>query len=147
MAVKHIPEGYHTITPYLIVEGADKLLEFIQNTFDGKVMVNMQDDKGRISHAELKIGDSMLMLAEASEQWKATKTLLYLYVENIDGTFQKALDGGATSVKEPKDEFYGDRSATVKDAFGNLWGIATHIEDVPEEEIQKRAQAYQQAAG
>lgn len=146
MAVKQIPEGYHTITPYLIVEGADKLLEFIENTFDGKVTVNMQDDKGRISHAELKIGDSMLMLAEASEQWKATKTLLYLYVENTDATFQKALDGGATSVKAPKDEFYGDRSATVKDAFGNLWGIATHIEDVPEEEIQKRAQAYQQAA-
>ena len=140
-------EGYRTITPYLIVDGADKLLEFIENTFDCKVTGKMQDDKGRIAHAELKIGDSMLMLAEASEEWKATNTLLYLYVENTDATYQKALDAGAASVKEPQDQFYGDRSATVQDAFGNLWSIATHIEDVSDEEVRKRAEDYLQAAG
>lgn len=142
MAVKPIPEGYHTITPCLIVEGANKLIEFVENTFEGKVSTKMQNDNGIIAHAELKIGDSMLMLAEATEEWKATKTLLYLYVENADATFQKALDAGATSVKEPADQFYGDRSATVKDAFGNLWSIATHIEDVADEEVRKRAEAY-----
>ena len=147
MATKLIPEGYHTITPYLVVEGADKLLEFIEKTFDGKVTTKMQDDKGRIAHAELKIGDSMLMLAEASEEWGATKTLLYLYVGDTDATYQKALDAGAASVKAPADQFYGDRSATVQDTFGNLWSIATHFEDVSEDEVRKRAQDYLQAAG
>ncbi len=138
MSVKPVPDGYHTITPYLIVEEADKLIEFIQEVFNGQVLFKMQDDAGRINHAEIKIGDSIMMLAETSEEWKPTKTLLHLYVEDIDATYQKALDTGAISVKEPKNEFYGDRIAWVKDSFGNFWGIATHIEDVSEEEIKRR---------
>ena len=147
MAVKQIPEGYHTVTPYLIVEGADKLIEFIENVFEGSVKFKMQGDDGRINHAEMKIGDSVLMLAEAGAEWKPTNTLLYLYVEDVDAIYHKALDAGAVSVKEPKDQFYGDRNATVKDVFGNFWGVATHVEEVPEEEFLKREeQARQQAA-
>lgn len=138
MSIKPIPDGYHTITPYLIVEDADKLIEFIENAFEGKLIFKMQNDEGRISHAEIKIGDSMMMLSEASEEWKATHTLMHLYVEDIDATYRKALEAGAVSVKEPKDEFYGDRIASVKDSSGNFWGIATHIEDVSEEEIKIR---------
>jgi PhnB protein len=141
MAVKPIPEGYHTITPYLIVEDADKLVEFIEQVFDGKLFFKMQNDSGRISHGEMKIGDSMLMLAEASEEWKATRTMLHLYVEDADAVYQKALKTGANSIKEPQDQFYGDRNASVQDSFGNIWGIATHIEDVSEEEIAKRISA------
>jgi PhnB protein len=147
MTVKPIPEGYHTITPYLIVEGAGKLIEFIENVFEGKVTTKIQDDSGRINHAEMKVGDSMLMLAEASEEWKPTKTMLHLYVEAVDETYQKALDAGAESVKEPNDQFYGDRNSSVKDAFGNIWGISTHIEDVSDEEIERRLEAFRQAAG
>ena len=141
MPVKPIPDGYHTITPYLIVEDADKLVEFVEKTFDGELLFKMQNDAGTITHAEMKIGDSMLMLSEASEEWKPTKTTLYLYVADTDATYQKALEAGATSVKEPKDQFYGDRSAGVQDSFGNFWGIATHIEDVSEEELAQRASA------
>lgn len=147
MAVKPIPEGYHTITPYLIVEGADKLIEFIEKVFGGKVTTKVQDDTGRINHAEMKVGDSMLMLAEAGAEWKPTKTMLHLYVEAADETYQKALDAGAEMVREPVDQFYGDRNATVKDAFGNIWGISTHIEDVSDEEIERRLEAFRQAAG
>lgn len=147
MAVKPIPDGYHTITPYLVVEEADKLIEFVEKVFGGEVTFKMQDEDGKIGHAEMQIGDSKLMLAEAGEEWNPTTSLLHLYVENVDETYQKALDAGADSVKEPKDQFYGDRSASVKDAFGNFWGIARHIEDVSEEEMVKRIQAQHQAAG
>ena len=141
MSVKPIPDGYHSITPYLIVEGAHKLLEFIEKAFDGQILLKMQNNEGKIAHAEIKIGDSIMMLSEASEEWKPTQTMLHLYVEDIDATYQKALAAGAVSVKEPKDEFYGDRMASVKDPLGNLWGIATHIEDVSEEEIKRRVSA------
>ncbi len=149
MSVKPIPDGYHTITPYMIVEDADKLIEFIEKTFNGQILFKMQNDKGRINHAEMKIGDSMMMLSEASEEWKPTQTLLHLYVEDIDATYQKALEAGAVSVKEPKNEFYGDRIASVKDPLGNFWGIATHIEDVSEEEIKRRvsSEAIEKSAG
>ncbi len=90
MAVKPIPEGYHTITPYLIVEDADKLVEFIEKVFDGKLLFKMENDDGKISHGEFKIGDSMLMFAEASEEWKPTRTMLHLYVEDADTVYQKA---------------------------------------------------------
>ena len=141
MSVKSIPDGYHTITPYLIVEDADKLVEFVEKIFDGELLFKMQNDKGRITHAEMKIGDSMMMLAEASEEWKPLQTMLHLYVENIDATYQKALESGAITVKEPKDEFYGDRAGCVQDSFGNFWAIATHIEDVSEAEMAERANA------
>lgn len=141
MAVKPIPEGYHTITPYLIVENADKIVEFIEQVFDGKLLFKMETADGKISHGEFKIGDSMLMFAEASDEWKATRTMLHLYVEDTDAVYQKALDAGAVSIKEPQDQFYGDRNSSVQDSFGNIWGIATHIEDVSEEEMAKRISA------
>jgi len=139
MSVKAIPDGYHTITPYLIVEDAKKLIEFLEKTFDAKMAFVMKDDNGRINHAEIKIGDSMLMFSEGCEEYKPTFTHLYLYVENVDSTYKKALEAGATTVSEPVDKFYGDRSASVKDSFGNFWGIATHVKDVTEEELRKGA--------
>jgi len=141
MSVKPIPEGYATITPYLIVEDADRLVEFVETIFDGKLLFQMRNEAGRISHGEMKIGNSMLMLSEASGEWKPTNTMLHLYVEDVDTVYKKALEAGAVSVKEPQDQFYGDRSGCVRDWFGNFWGIATHIEDVSEEEIQKRLSA------
>lgn len=146
MSVKPIPEGFHTITPYLVVEGADRLVEFIERVFDGKLLFKMETDEGKIGHGEIKIGDSILMFADASDEWEPTRALLHLYVEDADAVFKKALDAGAVSIKEPEDQFYGDRSASVRDAFGNIWGIATHIEDVSEEEIAKRLEAMKQKA-
>ena len=147
MAVKPIPDGYHSITPCLIVEGADKLLEFIENVFGGEIMLKMQSDEGKISHAEIKIGNSVVMVADAGEEWEAIRSWLYVYVEDTDAVYQKAVQAGAASVKEPEDQFYGDRSGGVRDVFGNYWGIATHIEDVSDAEIQKRIQAMHQTAG
>lgn len=147
MATKHIPEGYSTITPYLIVDGAEKLIEFIENVFDGTLVMKMQDESGKIGHAEMKVGDSMLMLADAGEEWKPTQVMLHLYVEDSDSIYQKALDAGAVSVKEPADQFYGDRNSAVKDAFGNFWGISTHVEDVSDEEIENRMKSSSQANG
>ena len=141
MSIKHIPEGYTTITPYLIVDGAEKLIEFIETVFDGEVVMKMPSENGKIAHAEVKIGNSMLMLADSGEEWKPTQAMLHSYVENTDEVFQKALDAGATSIKEPADQFYGDRSSAVKDAFGNFWGISTHLEEVSEEEMQRRMEA------
>ncbi len=141
MSVKPIPDGYTTITPYLVVEDANKAIEFIEKIFDGQLLFKLQNEAEKITHAEIKIGNSMLMLAEASEEWKPTRSMLHLYVEDIDATYQKALEAGATTVKEPKDEFYGDRAGCVQDNFGNFWGIATHIEDVSEEEMTRRASA------
>jgi PhnB protein len=141
MSVKPIPEGYTTITPYLIVEDADKLVEFVETIFGGQLVFKMKTDAGRISHGEMKVGNAMFMLSEASGEWKPTQTMLHLYVDDVDGTYKKAIAAGAVSVKEPQDQFYGDRSSCVQDSFGNFWGIATHIEDVSEEEINKRLSA------
>lgn len=141
MSVTYKPEGYHTITPYIIVENADELVEFIEKIFDGQLLFKMQNQDGRISHGEMTIGDSKLMLAEATEEWEPTQTMLHFYVEDIDTVYQKALDFGVVTVKEPKNEFYGDRIATVQDSFGNFWSIATHIEDVSNEEMERRMSA------
>lgn len=141
MSVKPIPDGYHSITPYLIVQEADKLLEFIEKVFGGQLLHKMQTDEGKIGHAEVKIGDSILMLSEACEEWKPTQTWLYLYVEDIDAIYQKAIEAGAISIKEPENQFYGDRRATIKDISGSFWGIATHVEDVSEEEMNRRMSA------
>ncbi len=125
----------------MIVEDADKLVEFIEQTFDGQLIFQMRTEAGRISHAEMKIGDSMLMLSEASEEWSAMPTMIHLYVSDTDTVYQKALASGAVSIKEPQDQFYGDRNASVKDSSGNIWGIATHIEDLSEAEMEQRMSA------
>jgi PhnB protein len=141
MGVNPIPEGYHSVTPYLIVEGAAELLDFVKSAFGAEERFRMPTPNGTIGHAEVKIGDSIVMVADGAEEWPVMPTFVYLYVDDCDATYQRALAAGATSVKEPEDQFYGDRNATVRDSVGNLWGIATHIEDVTEAEVAKRLEA------
>jgi uncharacterized glyoxalase superfamily protein PhnB len=142
MAVKPIPEGYHSVTPYLAVEGADKLLEFVKKAFDAvDAHECMRRPDGTIQHAKVRIGDSIVMLAEASGPWKPRPSTLYLYVNDADATYRRALEAGATSLQEPATHFYGDRSAGVQDPTGNFWWVATHVEDVPPEELKRRAAA------
>ena len=138
--VKPVPEGYHTITPYITVKGADKLIDFLKTAFGARERLRMPGPDGKIAHAELQIGDSVLMLGEASGQFPALPTQVYLYVEDCDKFYNQALAAGATSVRELEDQFYGDRNGTVKDAFGNIWSLATHVEDVSGEEVERRMQ-------
>lgn len=142
MPVKPIPDGYHTVTPVLTVHGAAKLIEFVKQAFDAKETFRMPGPDGSVMHAEMKIGDSMVMLGEATDEWKPMPATVALYVEDADAWYKRALRAGATSVREPADQFYGDRSAGVKDFAGNHWWIHTHIEDVPPEEMSKRAEVW-----
>ena len=142
MPVKPIPDGYHTITPYLIVSGCAKLIDFTKQAFDATEIERMQSPEGRIMHAEVRIGDSVIMMAEASDTFAPMPTSLYLYVADTDATYKKAMNAGATSTMEPANQFYGDRNAGVKDASGNMWWIATHVEDVPPDEMAKRAESF-----
>jgi len=141
MAVKPIPEGYHAVTPYLIARGADKLLDFVKNVFDAQETFRMPGPNGTIGHAEFRIGDSMLMISDGGEEHPPMPCSLYVYVDDVDATYKRALKAGAKSEKEPADQFYGDRTASVKDFAGNIWGIGKHIEDVDPEEMDRRAKA------
>jgi uncharacterized glyoxalase superfamily protein PhnB len=149
MAVKPIPEGHHTVTPYLVVTGAAKTIEFLKKAFGAEVAFEpMKRPDGLIMHAELKIGDSMVMLGDASERAEPTRSMLHLYVPNVDAVYQRAVAAGAASTMEPMDQFYGDRTSSVKDPAGNTWFIATHKEDVALPELKKRAEAmYKQHKG
>lgn len=138
MAVKPIPDDYPRVTPTLTVQGAGKLIDFIKQTFGAQERMRMPMPDGKIGHAELTIGDSLIMVADASEQWPATPGALHIYVEKCDDIYKKALSAGATSIMEPENMFYGDRSGAVQDQWGNRWSIATHVEDVSEEETMKR---------
>ncbi len=142
MAVKPIPDGYHTVTPYLVVEGVAKLIDFLKQAFEAKEINRHAQPDGTIMHAEVKIGDSIVMMGEARGEHKPMQTMLYLYVKDADAVYKRAVKAGATSVMEPTDQFYGDRSGGVKDLCGNQWWVATHKEDVSPEEMTKRAQAY-----
>ena len=139
MGVQPIPDGYHTVTPYLIVEGGQAVLDFIVKAFEGRLKSRMDKDDGTIGHAEVAIGDSLVMLGDAGERWPAMPAALHLYVEDCDATYRRALDAGAASVQEPEDQFYGDRMAGVRDGAGNMRWIATHVEAVDEEEMARRA--------
>jgi PhnB protein len=139
MAVKPIPDGYHAVTPYLIVDGAAKLIDFLKETFGATELFRMGAPGGKVGHAEVKIGDSNIMIADNSSEWASRPAMLYVYVSDIDETHKRALAAGATQVKEPANQFYGDRSSGVTDPFGNYWGIATHVEDVSPEELERRA--------
>jgi PhnB protein len=143
MATKSIPDGYHSITPSFCVDGAQEFISFIKEVFDAQERFKMEGPGGKIMHAELSIGDSTLMVGEAMPQWPAKSNSLYVYVDDVDATYERALKAGATSVRAPENAFYGDRNSSVQDSFGNLWGIATHIEDVPPDEMKKRAEAFQ----
>jgi uncharacterized glyoxalase superfamily protein PhnB len=140
-AARPIPDGYHSVTPYLMVVGADKLIEFTQRAFGAEELMRHSTPEGRVMHAEVKIGDSRIMLTEACGKWSPMPAMIYLYVDDADATYRAALEAGATSLQEPADQFYGDRSGAVKDASGNHWWIATHKEDVSLEEMQKRIEA------
>ncbi|UVM58322.1 VOC family protein [Pseudomonas sp. B21-012] len=148
MAVKPIPEGQHSITPYLGIKDAAKAIEFYKKAFGALEMFRLDGPDGRVGHAELKIGDSSLMLGDpcdqsgglvSSQSLNGTAVGLHLYVEDADATYAQALAAGASQVSEVKDQFYGDRSGTLKDPFGNLWFVSTHKEDLSVEEIRERA--------
>lgn len=142
MAVQPIPPGYHTLTPYIVVPDGEATIRFLREAFDAREHhPPHRDHRGRIVHCELKIGDSVLMLGEANEQHGAQPCGFVVYVPDTDATYRRALQAGAVSLREPADQFYGDRTAGVKDSAGNQWWISTHIEDVSPEEIDRRAAA------
>jgi PhnB protein len=142
MAVKPIPDGYHSLTPYLVVPDAAGLVEFLKRAFDGKEVTCMKRPDGTVGHAEVRLGDSLVMISQARGEWQPMPTALYFYVPDVDATYRRALQAGATSLMEPADQFYGDRNGGVKDPAGNSWWIATRKEDLSPEELQKRAQAH-----
>lgn len=141
--VRPIPEGMHTVTPFLVVNQAALLMDFIKKAFNGKVTGQMDGEDGKIMHANMTIGDTVIMIADANEKFGAVQSMLYLYVEDIDSVYQQALKAKGQSLREPIDEFYGDRSAGIKDPWGNQWWIATHVEDVSPEETRRRAEQFQ----
>ena len=144
MAVKPVPEGYHSVTPYLVVEDAGKLIEFMKDVFGAEETFRMGGET--IMHAEVRVGDSVIMLGDANAENPPHPAMIHLYTADADETYQKALSAGAKSIREPADQFYGDRSAGVEDPFGNHWWVATHIEDVPPDEMERRAAEAAQAA-
>jgi len=145
MAVNPIPEGYHTVTPYLIVPGAAEFIEFTKQAFAAQEKERFPRPDGKVMHAEVKIGDSIIMLSDSSAEFEPTRSSIHLYVDDVDATYKRAIEVGGESLREPQDQFYGDRSAGIKDRFGNQWWLATHIEDVSPDEIQKRQTAMAQA--
>lgn len=143
MSVKPIPDGYHAVTPYVMVRGADKVIEFLRKAFDAEMTHEpLKRADGAIMHAEVKIGDSRVMLAEESEQAKASAATFYLYVTDVDAAYERAVKAGGKTIMEPMDMFYGDRSGGVTDPSGNSWMVATHKEDVAMPELKKRTEAF-----
>jgi len=145
MAVDAVPEGFHTITPYLVAADAAGLILFLQASFAAEEVHRVTREDGSVMHAQLRIGSSMLMLGGATADWPPMAAGLYLYVEDADALYQRALSEGATTVMPPADQFWGDRMAGVRDAWDNVWWIATHIEDVAPDELSRRAAAAMQA--
>jgi PhnB protein len=147
MAVKPIPDGYHSVTPYLIVNGAARALDFYKQAFGATEMMRLADPNGRIGHAEIKIGDSPIMLADEFPEMGflgpqspgGSGVCIGLYVEDVDTCFNRAIAAGAKELRPVQNQFYGDRSGTLADPFGHVWTIGTHIEDLTPEEIQRRA--------
>jgi PhnB protein len=148
MATNPIPEGYH-ITPYLAVDGAAEAIEYYKEVFGAKERVRMDAPDGKIGHAELEIGGSIVMLSDTFPQFAAkspkqlggTSVSIFMYVEDVDAVVKKAVDAGATITMEVADQFWGDRFGNVEDPFGHVWSLATHVEDVPPEEMAERAKA------
>ena len=147
MAVKPIPDGYHTVTPYLVVPRVAEVIDFLKQAFGAEEMFRMPRPDGAIAHAEVRIGDSMVMMGEPMGDFQPMPAMIHLYVDDADAMYKLALEAGATSVREPTDQFYGDRSAGVKDPAGNQWWIATHKEDVAPDELARRAEAAMKQGG
>jgi PhnB protein len=146
--VKKIPDGYGTVTPYLIVDGAADAISFYKKAFNASERMSFSMPDGKIGHAELEIGNSLIMLADEFPDmgFKGPKAFggaavgMHVYVEDVDAVFKAAIAAGATETMPPKDQFYGDRMCQVIDPFGHKWSIATHVEDVSQEEMKKRMQ-------
>jgi PhnB protein len=147
MGTKPIPEGYSSVTPYLAVDDADRAIEYYKKAFGAKERGRMEAPGGKIGHAEVEIGDSVVMLSDALPQFSTrppselggTSVSMFLYVEDVDAVVKRAVDAGATITMEVADQFWGDRFGVVQDPYGHLWSIATHVEDVPPEEMAERA--------
>jgi PhnB protein len=140
---KPIPDGFHSVTPYLTVRGAAEVINFLKQAFKAETPQEpLKQPDGKIMHAAVKIGDSLVMIADENEMMKAQPSWLYVYVPNVDSVFQQAIKAGGKAIMEPTDMFYGDRSGAVKDPSGNSWTIATHKEDVSEHEMKKRAEKF-----
>ena len=155
MGVKPIPDGYHTVTPYLIVKGAARAIEFYKEVFGATELMRLAGPDGRVGHAELRLGDSTIMLADEHPEVDArgprtvggTPVSLLLYVEDVDNRFNKALAAGAVQRRPVQDQFYGDRNGTLEDPFGHVWTLAKHIEDVSPEEMTRRIAAMHKPQG
>ena len=145
MPVNPKPEDYHTVTPYLIVPGAAEFIEFTKQAFAAQERERFPTPDGKIMHAEVKIGDSIIMMSDSSAEFEPTRSSIHLYVDDVDATYKRAVEVGGESLREPQDQFYGDRSAGIKDRFGNQWWLAQHVEDVSPEEMQRRQTAMAQA--
>ena len=147
MAVKPTPDGYHTLTPYLIVKGAAPALDFYAKALGATELYRLADPAGKVGHAEMKIGDSHFMLADEFPQMGAVgpqagsghSVSFLVYVPDVDAAFARAIGAGAKEVRAVQDQFYGDRAGTLQDPFGHQWTLATHIEDVSPEEMQRRS--------
>jgi PhnB protein len=150
MAVRPIPEGYHTVTPYLVVKGASRAIEFYKRAFGATELMRFEGPDGRLGHAEIKIGNSPVMLADefpemgfrSPQSLGGTASGILLYVEDVDAQFQKAVAAGGKILRPLQDQFYGDRSGTLEDPFGHTWTLATHQEDVSLEEMRRRHDAF-----
>jgi len=148
-AVQNPPQGYHTLTPYMTVRNARAAIDFYKKAFGAEKVLQLDMADGTIAHAEIRIGDSVVMLSEENEAWGTRSPLslggspmfLMAYVADVDAAFRRATDAGATEVRPVADQFYGDRSGTLKDPYGHQWTLSTHIEDVSEAEAQKRMEA------
>ena len=148
MAVKPIPDGYHTATPYLVVNGAARAIEFYKNAFGAQELMRMGGPDGKINHAEIKIGDSPIMLSDEVMGNKSPQTLggspvaIFLYVDDVDRVFNQAIAAGAKEEMKPADMFWGDRYGKLTDPFGHSWSLATHVEDVAPQEMEKRGREW-----
>ncbi len=150
MAVLSTPEGYHSVTPYLIVKGAAAAIDFYKKSFGASEMMRLGGPDGAIAHAEIKIGDSFVMLADENPQmgFRSPKNLggtpvsMMIYAPNVDAMFAQAVANGAVVMRPIQDQFYGDRSGSLTDPFGHVWTIATHTEDVPPEEMKRRMEEF-----
>jgi PhnB protein len=155
MATKPIPEGYHTVSPYLAVDDAASAIDYYVKAFGAKEVVRMDAPGGKIGHVELEVGDSRIMLSDPFPQSSTrppkelggTSASVFMYVEDVDAVVKQAVDAGATVTMEVADQFWGDRFGTVTDPFGHVWSVATHVEDVPPEEMAERAKAAMAAMG
>ena len=155
MAIKPIPEGHHTATPYLIVKGAARAIDFYKKAFGARELMRLAEPGGRVGHAEIQIGDSPIMLADefpemgilGPQSLGGSPVSILLYVEGVDTRFSQAIAAGAKVRRPVKDQFYGDRSGTLADPFGHVWTIATHREDVSAAEMQKRFEASMKQRG